>query len=77
MTDEDYARKIDELDRLLNDPDVSMQPERIWSLLDDVSRQDDVVDVMPQTCKNSSRAAGFATSSQVPTAVSGPARCDP
>jgi hypothetical protein len=33
----EYSRKLDELDRLLNDPDVPMQPDRIWSLLADVS----------------------------------------
>jgi hypothetical protein len=38
MSSAEYYRKLDELDRLLNDPDVPMQPERIWSLLADVSR---------------------------------------
>ncbi len=38
MSDLEYARKLDELDRLLNDPDIPMQPDRIWSLLADVSR---------------------------------------
>src|SRR5579875_2101832 len=38
MSDEEYARKLDELDRLLNDPDVPIQPARIWSLLAEVSR---------------------------------------
>jgi hypothetical protein len=38
MSSVEYYRKLDELDRLLNDPDVPMQPERIWSLLADVSR---------------------------------------
>ena len=38
MSAAEYDRKLDELDRLLNDPDVPMQPERIWSLLADVSR---------------------------------------
>jgi hypothetical protein len=38
MSAAEYSRKLDELDRLLNDPDVPMQPERIWSLLADVSR---------------------------------------
>jgi len=33
----EYSRKLDELDRLLNDPDVPMQPDRIWALLADVS----------------------------------------
>jgi len=42
MTDADYARKLDELDRLLNDPDVPMLPDRIWSLLADVSAHDAV-----------------------------------
>lgn len=40
MTDHEYARKLDELDRLLNDPDVPMDPSRVWSLLADLSRTD-------------------------------------
>jgi hypothetical protein len=40
MTDDDYARTLDELDRLLNDPGVPMQPGLIWRLLDKVSEQD-------------------------------------
>ncbi len=40
MTTAEYSRKLDELDRLLNDPDVPMQPDRIWSLLADVSLPD-------------------------------------
>ncbi len=39
MTDDDYTRKLDELDRLLNDWDVPMQPDRVWSLLDEVAEQ--------------------------------------
>jgi hypothetical protein len=37
MTDGGYARKFDELDRLLNDPDVPMQPDLVWRLLDEMS----------------------------------------
>ena len=40
MTDQEYARKLDELDRLLNDPDVPMQPDRVWSLLAEISQHD-------------------------------------
>ena len=40
MTDQEYARKLDELDHLLNDPDVPMEPERVWSLLAEISRRD-------------------------------------
>ena len=39
MTEADYACKLEELDRLLNDPAVPIQPDRIWSLLAEVSRQ--------------------------------------
>ncbi len=40
MTDTDYVRKLDELDRLLNDPEVPMQPDRVWSLLSELSQYD-------------------------------------
>ena len=40
MTEQEYARKLDELDRLLNDPDVPMQPDRVWSLLAEISQRD-------------------------------------
>jgi len=40
MTDDEYARRLDELDRLLNDPDVPMDPSRVWSLLADLSHRD-------------------------------------
>ena len=40
MTDADYARKLAELDRLLNDPDVPMQPARVWALLAETARRD-------------------------------------
>jgi len=37
MTETEYNRKLDELDRLINDPDVPMQPYRVWDLLAEVS----------------------------------------
>ncbi len=40
MTEADYRHKLDELDRLLNDPDVPMEPGRVWSLLAEVSAHD-------------------------------------
>lgn len=39
MTEADDAHKLDELERLLNDPDVPMQPDRIWSLLAELATQ--------------------------------------
>ena len=39
MTELEYSLKLEELDRLLNDPTVPMQPDRIWSLLADVSKR--------------------------------------
>ena len=40
MTDAEYARKLDELDRLLNDPDVPMEPAKVWSLLAEIAQRD-------------------------------------
>jgi hypothetical protein len=40
VTDIDYARKLDELDRLLNDPDVPMNADHVWTLLAEVSQRD-------------------------------------
>jgi hypothetical protein len=40
VTNDDYARTLDELDRLLNDPDVPMQPALIWRLADEVLKHD-------------------------------------
>lgn len=40
MTETDYARKLDELDRLLNDPDVPMEPAKVWSLLAEIAQRD-------------------------------------
>jgi hypothetical protein len=40
MTDEDYARKLGEVDRVLNDPDVPIQPALIWRLLAEISEHD-------------------------------------
>ena len=37
MTNDDYVQKLDELDRLLNDPGVPMQPILIWRMLDEIS----------------------------------------
>ena len=42
MTDAEYARKLDELDRLLNDPDVPMEPAKVWSLLAEIARELDI-----------------------------------
>ena len=42
MTDRDYNAKLEELDRLLNDPEVAMEPSRVWSLLAEVSAKESV-----------------------------------
>jgi hypothetical protein len=38
MTASGYVRTLDELDRLLNDPDVPIQPDLIWCLLEEVAK---------------------------------------
>jgi hypothetical protein len=40
VTEKEYARKLDELDRLLNDPEVPMEPAKVWSLLAEISQRD-------------------------------------
>ena len=40
MTQQDFELKLDELDRLLNDPEVRLEPNRVWSLLAQVSQHD-------------------------------------
>jgi hypothetical protein len=39
MTETELNSKLDEIDRLLNDPDTSLEPSRVWSLLDEVAQQ--------------------------------------
>ena len=40
MTDAEYARKLGEIDRLLNDPDVPMEPAKVWSLMAEIAQRD-------------------------------------
>jgi hypothetical protein len=40
VSDQDYEHKLNELDRLLNDPDSPMDPSKVWMLLAEVSRHD-------------------------------------
>jgi hypothetical protein len=37
MSESDEAAKLDELDRILNDPDVPMEPARVWALLAEIA----------------------------------------
>ena len=39
MTEAEYAHKLAEIDRLLNDPDVPMQPSRVWTLLAEIAER--------------------------------------
>ncbi len=39
MHNADYGRRIDEVDRLLNDPDVPMDAHRVWSLMADIAER--------------------------------------
>lgn len=49
MNERDYQAKLDELDRLLNDPEIRMDPDRIWTLLAEISAQDLVTPQVPAT----------------------------
>jgi hypothetical protein len=39
MTESEVQAKLAELDRLLNDPEVRLDPHRIWTLLAELSAQ--------------------------------------
>ncbi|WP_428376880.1 peptide chain release factor 1 [Lichenicoccus sp.] len=40
MDNVEYLAKLDELDHLLNDPEIDAEPSQIWSLLAEVSHHD-------------------------------------
>jgi antitoxin component HigA of HigAB toxin-antitoxin module len=40
MDEAQYSAALDELDHLMNDPDVPLEPERVWDLLAEVSHHD-------------------------------------
>jgi len=40
MTEEDYARHLDELDRLIDDPNVPLRLAEIWRVIDALSAHD-------------------------------------
>ena len=37
---EEHAAKLEEVERLLNDPEVPMEPARVWSLLAEIAVRD-------------------------------------
>lgn len=39
MTEREIETKLNELDRLLNDPETRMDPHRVWTLLAEISAQ--------------------------------------
>ena len=41
MSDADLDAKLDELDRLLNDPEVTLEAARVWSLLAEIAGQEE------------------------------------
>lgn len=40
MTELEFEAKLAELDRLLNDPETRMDPDRVWSLLAELSARE-------------------------------------
>jgi hypothetical protein len=40
MTNDNYVQKLEELDRLLNDPSVPLQPALIWQLLGEMAKHE-------------------------------------
>ena len=44
-TERDFEAKLAEIDRLLNDPDVRMDPDRVWTILAEIGGKDAPVPV--------------------------------
>lgn len=40
MTEVDFEAKLAELDKLLNDPEVRMDPDRVWTILAEIRGKD-------------------------------------
>ncbi len=38
MTESDYARTIEEIDALVNDPARRLDADKVWALLDEIAR---------------------------------------
>ncbi len=57
MTERDFETKLDELDRLLNDPDAPMHPARVWALLSEVAARD-AVDLAPLASRSDKAGLG-------------------
>ena len=38
MSQSEHDAKLDQLDRILNDPDVPLQPALVWSLMAELER---------------------------------------
>ncbi len=36
MTEAEYQLKLEEIERLLNDPDIPFEARKVWSLLSDI-----------------------------------------
>ena len=57
MTETEYGRRLDELDRLLNDPDVPMEPGKVWSLMAEIAQRDLRTSTSPRSGTRGSRPA--------------------
>jgi hypothetical protein len=48
MSEAEADARLAELDRLLNDPDTRMDPDRVWALLAELSRRAQPVAPLPR-----------------------------
>jgi hypothetical protein len=55
MTSADDVRKADELDGQVNNPDVPVQPQLIWCMVDEVMKRERRIDASIWPCRPISR----------------------
>jgi hypothetical protein len=70
MPEPEPARELDELDRLPNDPDVPLDPHKIWSLLSDMARRRKAL-AAAEEMNDPARPAAMPNPEQSPPQVNG------
>ncbi len=73
MPQSEYERKLEEIDQLLNDPNVPLHPARIWFLLTEVAEHGPIADKCRSygNLNSDGKLPGAPTSPRLPTTMRG------
>lgn len=65
MQQSEYERKLEEIDRLLNDPNVPLNPARIWLLLTEIAQHGPIAG----KCRSDADLDGDGKVPEIPTST--------